>query len=276
MKRREDDAREDDALPQRPGRERPEYRVEELAAEAGISVELLRSYQSKGLLPAPRHAGRVALYSEAHLERLRRILDLKAKGHSLRMIAHLLQQRPSSGNGDLVDTLAGTRGEEETLTLRQVADRTRVHPAVLRSFEASGVLRPRRFGDERRYTTADVRAVRMLLSLMGGGLPVEEFMRVARTQMEASEQVASEAARLFMRYVREPLLASGVPEEEEAERLVATFRMMLHATTTLMTYNFQRMVLNAVQDEIDTHGSHEERAALERVVVRRRLEVLPA
>lgn len=254
----------------------PEYRVEELASEAGISVELLRSYQSKGLLPAPRHSGRVALYSEGHLARLRRILDLKAEGHSLRMIAHLLEHASPRGDPDLVDTLAGTRGEEERLTLRQVADRTRVHPAVLKSFEASGILRPRRFGNERRYTTADVRAVRMLLSLMGGGLPVEEFMRVAHTQMEASEEVASEAVRLFMRYVREPLLASGVPEHEEAERLVATFRMMLHATTTLMTYNFQRMVLNAVQDEIAQHGSSEERAALERVVLRRRLEVLPA
>jgi DNA-binding transcriptional MerR regulator len=251
-----------------------EYRVEELAAEVAISVELLRSYQSKGLLPPPRHEGRVAMYGEHHLDRLRAILDLKAQGHSLRMIAHLLNRPTRPSDPTLVDTLAG--GGEETLSVRQLAERTRVPPAMLRSLEASGVLRPRRIGDERRFTTADVRAVRMLLTLIGGGLPMEEFMRVARTQLEAAEQVAGESVKLFMRYVREPLLASGLPEREEAERLVATFRMMLHATSTLMAYNFQRMVLNALQDEIDQHGSGAERAALGREVMRRRPEVLPA
>jgi DNA-binding transcriptional MerR regulator len=44
------------------------YRVDELAALAGISVELLRSYQSRGLLPAPTHEGRVAWYDARHLE----------------------------------------------------------------------------------------------------------------------------------------------------------------------------------------------------------------
>jgi DNA-binding transcriptional MerR regulator len=43
------------------------YRAEDLAADVGISVPLLRSYQSKGLLPPPRHEGRVAWYGPHHL-----------------------------------------------------------------------------------------------------------------------------------------------------------------------------------------------------------------
>ena len=50
---------------------RVELRAEELADQAGISVQLLRSYQSKGLLPPPRHEGRVAWYGPHHAERLR-------------------------------------------------------------------------------------------------------------------------------------------------------------------------------------------------------------
>ncbi|HWW44658.1 MAG TPA: helix-turn-helix domain-containing protein, partial [Acidimicrobiia bacterium] len=68
----------------------PEYRVEELAAAANVSVEVLRSYQSKGLLPPPRHEGREARYGPHHLERLRRILDLKDRGYSLKAIAGVL------------------------------------------------------------------------------------------------------------------------------------------------------------------------------------------
>jgi len=58
-----------------------EYRVQELADLADVTVELLRSYQSKGLLPPPRHEGRVAWYGARHLERLHLIRDLKERGY---------------------------------------------------------------------------------------------------------------------------------------------------------------------------------------------------
>jgi DNA-binding transcriptional MerR regulator len=261
-----------------------DYRVEELAHEAGISVEVLRSYQSKGLLPAPRHEGRVALYDDDHLRRLREILDLKHQGYSLRMIAQLLgagahpaERLPSS---PLASPLADAFGdaEDEPLTLRQVADRARVHTGMLRSLEASGVLIPREGdeGDDRRYSTADVRAVRMLLSLISGGLPIEEFMKVARTQIEASDAVAQGAIDLFLHYVRDPLLDAGIDDDVESEQLVAALALMLQATTTLMTYNFQRRVLNGVAAELERRGATKELDVLRRETRGRRVEVLPA
>lgn len=250
------------------------YRVEELAQEAGISVELLRSYQSKGLLPAPRHEGRLALYGRRHLDRLEQIRQLKSRGYSLKAIAELLGRR---GPVAVPPSMAvEVPGEEETFTLREVAEQSGVPPAMLRSLEASGVLRPRRFNDELRYTALDVRAVRMLLSLLGSGLPMEEFMRVARVQIDAADRVAVGAVELFLRYVREPLQRSGMDDIEEAERLAAGFRLMLEATTMLMTYNFHRMVLNAVQGEIDAHGSDAEREALHREARRQLDDSLPA
>ncbi len=69
------------------------YRVEELAAAAGVSVELLRSYQTKGLIDPPRRDGRVALYDDRHLERLRTIKELKDKGYSLKAISGLLTRQ---------------------------------------------------------------------------------------------------------------------------------------------------------------------------------------
>jgi len=254
-----------------------EYRVEELASAAGVSVELVRSYQSKGLLPPPRHEGRAAYYGERHLARLGQILDLKARGYSLRAISGLLSRpqpefaAPPGLGGLGTDTLVTVEDDGEALTLRQVAERARVPPSLLRSLEASGVLCPRRAGGVARYTTLDVQAVRMLLTLLGSGLPMEEFMRVARVQLEAVDEVACGAAELFLRYVREPLLQQGLPEAEAAERLAAGLRLMVHATTTLMTYNFGRMVLNAVQHEIETRGSPAEQAALRRLA-RRHLE----
>ncbi|MBV8159500.1 MAG: MerR family transcriptional regulator [Acidimicrobiia bacterium] len=251
-----------------------EYRVQELARQAGISVELLRSYQSKGLLPPPRHEGRVAWYGPRHLERLRLIRDLKDRGYSLRMIERVVERGAEQPEDSAV---AGAEVPEERLTLAQLAERSRVPPAMLRSLEASGVLRPRRSGRERWYTEADVRAVRMLLSLLGGGLPMEEFMRVAAVQLDVAQKVADGAIELFMAYARAPLLEAGLPHREEAERMVASLRLMMHSATALMTYNFQRMVLAAAQRAIEKDGSHSERAALKRELERRRVELaIPA
>ena len=250
-----------------------EYRVEDLARQAGITVELLRSYQSKGLLPPPRHEGRVAWYGTRHLERLRLIKDLKGRGYSLRMIERAVERGAEQPD----EAAAVAEVPEERLTLAELAERTRVPPAMLRSLEASGVLRPRRSGPKWWYTEADVRAVRMLLSLLGGGLPMEEFMRVASVQLDSSQAVADGAVDLFMRYARAPLLQAGLAQREEAERMVAALRLMMHAATALMTYNFQRMVLDAAQGVLEREGSASERAALKRELERRRLELaIPA
>jgi DNA-binding transcriptional MerR regulator len=249
------------------------YRVQEVADLAGITVELLRSYQSKGLLPAPRHEGRVAWYGERHLERLRLIRDLKERGYSLRAIERAVER----GAEQPEEAAAVAELPEERLTLAELAERTRVPPAMLRSLEASGVLRPRRSGSKWWYTDADVSAVRMLLSLVGGGLPMEEFMRVASPQLDTAQVVADGAVELFMKYARAPLLEAGLPQREEAERMVAALRLMMHAATALMTYNFQRMVLASAQRVVEEEGSQSERAALKRELERRRVELaIPA
>ena len=67
-----------------------EYRVEELAAEAGVPVRTLRYYQERRLLPAPRREGRVALYNASHLGRLRLIGELLDRGYRLDGIEELI------------------------------------------------------------------------------------------------------------------------------------------------------------------------------------------
>jgi DNA-binding transcriptional MerR regulator len=67
-----------------------EYRIGELAREAGITVRTLRYYQERKLLPPPRREGRIGWYSEAHLTRLRVIGQLLDRGHTLGGAAELL------------------------------------------------------------------------------------------------------------------------------------------------------------------------------------------
>lgn len=67
-----------------------EYRIEELARAAGMPVRTVRYYRERRLLPPPRRAGRVTLYSAAHLTRLKVIGRLLERGHTLDTVAELL------------------------------------------------------------------------------------------------------------------------------------------------------------------------------------------
>ena len=83
--------------------ERREYRMEELARLAGITVRTLRFYRERKLIPPPRREGRVAWYDDQHLARLRTITALLERGHTLNGIAELAEAFDSGrGVGDLL------------------------------------------------------------------------------------------------------------------------------------------------------------------------------
>jgi DNA-binding transcriptional MerR regulator len=67
-----------------------EYRVDELAREAGTTVRNVRAYQDRGLLPPPRRIGRVGVYDDAHLARLRLIARLLERGYTIANIRELV------------------------------------------------------------------------------------------------------------------------------------------------------------------------------------------
>src|SRR5664279_3882553 len=68
-----------------------EWRVEELAREADVSVDTIRFYQKRRLLAPRRREGRVGLYGPEHLERLARIRDLRRRGLTLALIGRLVR-----------------------------------------------------------------------------------------------------------------------------------------------------------------------------------------
>ncbi len=59
------------------------WSIDELARAAGVTARNVRAHQSQGLLAAPRLVGRVGRYDAGHLDRVRAILRLQARGFSL-------------------------------------------------------------------------------------------------------------------------------------------------------------------------------------------------
>lgn len=230
-------------------------RVDDLAARSGVSVDTVRFYQSRGLIPPPMREGRVAWYSAEHLERLGRIRDLKSRGFTLASIERLLSGETDEADEALVSAVLGaTDGPEEFLTLEQLAERTGVSGALLEAIEREGLLVARVRDGERRYTADDAHALRAGLTLLEAGLPLGDLLSLARRHDDAMRQVASTAVDMFVRFVRDPILAQADSEDEAARRLVYAFARMLPATTSLVAHHFQRVLLQVAQDRIEKEG----------------------
>jgi DNA-binding transcriptional MerR regulator len=67
------------------------YTIDEVARLGGSTVRNVRAYQERGILPPPIRHGRVGLYNDDHLARLRVINDLLSRGYSIANISELLQ-----------------------------------------------------------------------------------------------------------------------------------------------------------------------------------------
>jgi DNA-binding transcriptional MerR regulator len=247
-----------------------DYRVEALAAKADVSVDTVRFYQSRGLLPAPRREGRVAWYGDDHVDRLARIRRLQARGLNLVTIKRLLDGELDAADEALVAAVATPPEEDDvTFTIEELSERSGIPLGLLQAVVKEGLLIPRRGADGApRFTTADVDAGAAGLRLLEAGLPLPEVLDLARRHDAAMRDVAERAVQLFDAHVRHPLREAGLPEDEAAARLVEAFTTLLPATTELVTHHFRRTLLNVAQEHIDAVGVDAERAAVEREAAR--------
>lgn len=234
------------------------YRVDELAARCEVSVDTVRSYQARGLLPRPRREGRAAWYSDEHLQRLRRIRELKAQGLTLAMISRILTGGLDASEQALAVALAGpTPGEtppgdgEELLSLDQLSQRTGVSAALLAAIERQGLLVPRSSDEEPVYTAADAEAVSAGLALLEAGVPLSELLALAREHDQAMRAMADRAVELFARYVRDPIRASAGSEAEAVEQTLQALQAMLPAVSTLVAHHFRGRLVDAARARLD-------------------------
>src|SRR2546423_2575145 len=224
------------------------YRVDELAAHCGVSVDTVRFYQAKGLMPPGQREGRVSWYSEEHRERLTRIRDLKEKGFSLATIRRLLAGELDAADEALAIALAGPlpgdeadgdQGPEELLTLEEFAERTGIPEALIQVIERQGLLVAPP-GDGPRYTSGDARAASAGIALLEAGLPLDELLALAKEHDRAARATAARAVELFDAYVRAPIREESRADTEAAERLGGGLRTLLPPPTRLPAPPFPR------------------------------------
>jgi DNA-binding transcriptional MerR regulator len=233
------------------------YRVEQLAAACDVSVDTVRYYQSRGLLPQPAREGRVAWYDDAHAERIRRIRELQTKGLSLAAIGRVLHEEVEGPDADLAAAVAIARGDGDltataTLTLDELAGASGVPASLIQAAEREGIAVGRSVDGEIRYALADVEIVRTALRLLEFGLPVGDLLGLARDADDALRSLATRAVDLFDAHVRAPIRDTAGDEPAAATRTVEAFEALLPAVTALVSSHFRRVLLEEAERRIES------------------------
>ncbi|MFP5352486.1 MAG: MerR family transcriptional regulator [Actinomycetota bacterium] len=222
-------------------------RIDELSVTTGTRVDTIRYYQSKGLLPPPRREGRVALYTDEHVERLGRIRDLKDKGFTLASIKRLLDGDLEEADLRLAETVLGAARHASSagrlMPLQELAERTGVSATLLEAVEREGLIEAVVENGERYYTEADATTVARGLELLSAGLPLSELLSLARDHDRVMREIAQRAVDVFIRFVRDPLIAQHASSGEAPQKLVEAFNSMLPATTDLVSRHFERLLI---------------------------------
>jgi len=242
-------------------------RVEELARRAEVSVDTIRFYQKRQLLPPPQRVGRIAWYGDEHLERLGRIKDLQRQGFSLAVIRRLLVGELDAADAPLAAAVASAQqggaqpGDASLLSLDDLSGRVGVPAPLLDVIAKEGLIVPQQRDGESGYTEADADVLRAGLRLLEAGFPLPDLLALARQHHDSTRAIATDAVEMFDEHVRRPLQARDIPDAEKAELLVDAFRTLLPTVTTLVAHHFRSVLLEVAQEHLEAVGHPDELAA---------------
>ena len=217
------------------------WRIDDLAHEAGISVDTIRYYQREGLLPPGTRRGRTKRYGSEHLERLQQIRDLQARRFSLAAIRALLDERAG-----LVEVVFGDAGG--SFDYGALVSGSGVSRSLADALRTVGVLRdPAEFGRD-AYDATDLEMLSAVAELSRLGLPDHIVVGMCRIYASGVERMQAEVLSLFLGEDDE-----WEPEELDAfqDRAAANADKMVSHTQRLAEYvhnrTLQRLTLAAIE-----------------------------
>lgn len=214
-----------------------EYRLEQLAHEANTTVRNIRAYRDRGLLPPPRRQGRIALYSDAHLARLRLVADLLGRGYTLNSIAELLEAWERGKDiGDVLGLeealtspwsaeapIEVTRSELEALlpagTTPDMLDEILDLGIIERVSEPAATPEDEGAAEE-RFRIVSLRELASGGELLAAGVSGREVLTLARYLHDTVDEIAATITELIRTRVFDPL--GPLPPPDQIARLTKT------------------------------------------------------
>ncbi|MBB4930052.1 DNA-binding transcriptional MerR regulator [Lipingzhangella halophila] len=223
-----------------------EYRIDELARLADTTVRNVRVYQDRGLLSPPRREGRVGIYTEAHLARLRLIGQLLKRGYTFANIGELVSVWERGGNLTDVLGLESAVGDPWTdeiaghITMAELRETFpgQVTPVALARALQAGLIE--REGN--RFRVPSPRLLHAGAELVRAGIPLTTVLDISEQLQERIDT----AARDLVGTVSEHIVSTHAPDgmlkgEEIAEVAALTRRLRPLAQTAVDAMLVQSM-----------------------------------
>jgi DNA-binding transcriptional MerR regulator len=216
------------------------WRIDELAHEAGVTVDTIRYYAREGLLDPPERAGRHKLYGSLHLDRLARIRDLQSQRFSLAAIKALLTvDRPG---------IEGLFASQGSYSLDDLVEKSGLDPSLIGRLRDIGLLaEPEALGHE-VFDDNDLNLLRAVVELRDIGM---------------TEDILIELGTIYVRHFRAlqkdvHAMLAGDERDWDTEEMVAVQRRltanssrMIPAVDRVLNYvhqrTIQRLTLEAVR-----------------------------
>ena len=199
------------------------YRIDALAQASNVTVRNIRAYQERGLLHPPRREGRVAIFDDSHLSRLKIITSMLERGYTSGHIVEMLAAWESGR--DLADVLGLERAlvpprledAPVTMTLTEVRALC-VDKDALQQYIDVGLV-------EIKGAKALVRRPELLRSfaeMRGFGMPTEALIKLHSEVSMAVDDIARALVNEAVRQVGDTFLTATDPSVAEIGELVGT------------------------------------------------------
>ena len=233
-----------------------EFTVDELASRAGMTVRNVRAYASRGLIDAPRLAGRTGYYSTAHLQRLQLIRQLLDRGYTLSAVEKALRGTPASASGPTLDLIAmldlpADDGTDEIMSRDDLAALANVglDSKLIDALADYGLVSWIE-GDQAHVRLVEPTIVRSGAAAVAMGVTPETVISLFPVLDDRLRDVAQNMVQAIAAEIVDPFVAEGLPEESWPD-LLSKIEQLLPIASQIVLAVFRRQLQEAIDAQIE-------------------------
>jgi len=214
-----------------------EYRIEELARLAGTTTRNIRVYRDRGLLPPPLRVGRIALFNDTHLTRLRLITSMLDRGYNIAHVREMLSAWEEGKNlGDVLGletAIVGTWTTEKSQTMPLAQARELVDDAT--AFDRLVALHIIRVDGEQATVTRP-KLIEAFNEVRGYGVSSDKLIDLHEQILPKVDEISDLLVRAGFEHVANRIKpGEALPADAEVAELITMlvrFRTQAVATVT--------------------------------------------
>jgi DNA-binding transcriptional MerR regulator len=192
-----------------------EMTIDELAQRVSMTSRNIREWQRQGLLPPPARRGRVGIYADEHLARIRRVQQLHAEGFPLDLIRRM------------IDTGTGSESDIRHLAAEVLAPFSTAGPTTVSRAEldnrlgAGAAAHLAKIGmvadaDTDPVSVRDAESLDLIEGLTGVGLSLERLVATLVDVRSHQRSIADVILRSYAEDVWEPFVSSSFAKPDWA------------------------------------------------------------